>query len=70
MKCTFQKRFARVGANFGISFLTPLIGINISNSILQEQNLFLITIIQAVFAASIYTGMSVCVEVKDWSMTK
>jgi len=67
MKCTWRKRLGRVGANFGVSFLTPLIGINISNSIFQNDYLFLITILQALLSASIYTGMSVFREIGDWS---
>ena len=67
MKCTWQKRFGRVGANFGISFFTPLIGINLSNSIFQTNDLFLVTILQAFLSALIYTGLSVSREVSDWS---
>lgn len=67
MKCTLEKRLARVAANFGISFFTPLIGINIGNSILQTQDIFLITILQALLSAAIYTGLSVSREVSDWS---
>lgn len=70
MKCTWEKRFGRVMGNFGISFLTPLIGINISNSFVGDHSEFTLTILQALFSASIYTGMSVSVEVKDWSNAK
>jgi len=60
----------RVAGNFGISFLTPLIGINLGNTIFQNSDLFVITILQALLSASIYTGLSVSKEVKDWSETK
>jgi hypothetical protein len=67
MKCTLEKRLARVASNFGISFLTPLIGINLGNAIFQDHTVFIITILQAFLASSIYTGLSVCREVGDWS---
>ena len=67
MKCSLEKRLVRVAGNFGISFLTPLIGINIGNSIIDDNSVFIITILQALLSASIYTGLSVSKEVKDWS---
>ena len=70
MKCTLEKRLVRVGANFGISFLTPLIGINISNSIFQNADVFTITILQALLTAAIYTGLSGFKEAKDWADSK
>lgn len=70
MKCTLEKRLVRVAGNFGISFFTPLIGINLSNSIFQNPDVFTITILQALLSAAIYTGLSVSKEVKDWSESK
>lgn len=70
MKCTLEKRLVRVVGNFGISFFTPLVGINLSNSIIQNPDVFTITILQALLTASIYTGLSVSKEVKDWSESK
>ena len=67
MKCTWSKRFGRVISNFGITFLTPLIGINVGNSVLGNSDTLLTTIFQSVFCASIFTGMSVLRELGDWS---
>ena len=70
MKCPLKKRFARVASNFGISFLTPLIGINLGNAVFQDHTIFIITILQAFLSASIYTGLAVSKEVRDWSESK
>ena len=67
MQCTTYQRIGRVIANFGISFLTPLLGINVSNPLIGNSSDFTITIIQSIFAASIYTGLSFFRELRDWS---
>ena len=67
MQCTTYQRIGRVIANFGISFLTPLIGINVSNPITGNHTEFIITVIQAFATATIYSGLSFFRELRDWS---
>jgi hypothetical protein len=67
MKCTLKNRLGRISGNFGVSFLTPLIGINITNSITEGNSIFLMTVFQAFLSAVIYTGLSVSKEVRDES---
>ena len=67
MQCTTYQRIGRVIANFGISFLTPLIGINVSNPLVGNDSSFTISIIQAFATAIIYSGLSFFRELRDWS---
>lgn len=67
MKCSALKRVGRIIANFGISFLTPLIGIDISNAIMENSIPIMITIYQALATAVIFTGLSFFKELKDWA---
>mgnify|MGYP001165941700 FL=1 len=66
MQCKWSKRFGRIGANFGISFLTPLIGINFTNTVIANQDPLMNTIFQSLGASAIYTALSVCTEIRAW----
>lgn len=67
MKWRIQKREGRVIANFGIYFLTPLMGINLADVALQDVQILQVTVLKALIISAMFTGMSIFRELGDWA---